>query len=167
LAALVFLGLSALAGLFTYLRTRLAADASESIVRRVRDEVYDHLQHLACRYYDGAETGDLIQRCTSDVETLRKFLASQVVEIGRALIMLLVPIPLMLAIDLRMTAVSLLLLPPIAAFSFLVFRRIRVAFTAVDEAEGALTARISENLTGIRVVRAFARQSHEEELLER
>lgn len=166
LPALVFLGLSALAGGFTYLRSRWAADASQSIVRRVRDEVYDHLQHLSCTYFDGAETGDLVQRCTSDVETLRKFLASQVVEIGRALIMLVVPIPLLIAIDGRMTLVSLLLLPLISAFSYVVFTRIKAAFLKTDEAEGAMTARITENLSGIRVARAFARQEHEEALFE-
>jgi len=166
LPALVFLGLSVLAGGFTYLRSRWAADASQSIVRRVRDEVYDHLQHLACSYFDSAETGDLVQRCTSDVETLRKFLASQVVEIGRALIMLVIPIPLLIAIDGRMTLVSLLLLPVISAFSYVVFVRIKSAFLATDEAEGAMTARIQENLSGIRVARAFARQEHEEALFE-
>lgn len=166
LPALVFLALSAAAGGFTYLRSRWSADASQSIVRRVRDEVYDHLQHLACSYFDGAETGDLVQRCTSDIETLRKFLASQVVEIGRALIMLVIPIPLLIAIDGRMTLVSLLLLPLISAFSYIVFVRIKSAFLATDEAEGAMTARIQENLSGIRVARAFARQEHEEALFE-
>jgi ATP-binding cassette subfamily B protein len=164
LPGLAFLGLSALAGAFTYLRSRWAADASESIVRRVRDQVYDHLQRLPCATLDQADTGDLIQRCTSDVETLRKFLASQVVEIGRAVIMLVVPIPLMLSIDARMTAVSLLLVGPICLFSFVVFRHIKATFLAADEAEGRLTSRIQENLTGIRVVRAFARQDHEEAL---
>ena len=164
--ASLFLVISALAGVFTYLRARWAAEASQAIVRGLRDRLYDHLQHLPCRYFDHAETGDLIQRCSSDVETLRKFLASQVVEIGRALIMLGVPIPLMLAIDARMTGLSLLLLPVISAFSFVTFRRIKTAFTATDEAEGALTARITENLNGIRVVRAFARQDHEQALFE-
>jgi len=158
---LVVVGLTALAGVFTYLRGRWSAAASESIVRGVRDQLYDHLQHLPCTYLDQAETGDVIQRCTSDVETLRKFLASQVVEIGRAVIMLLVPIPLMLAIDPGMTLVSLTLIPVICAFSFVFFRRIKSAFTEADEAEGAMTTRIQENLTGVRVVRAFARQEFE------
>ena len=166
LPALVFLGLSALAGVFTYLRSRWAADASQSIVRRIRDRVYDHMQHLPCRYLDQADTGDLIQRCTSDVETLRKFLASQVVEIGRALTMLLIPIPLMLAVDWRMTVASLLLVPLICGFSFVFFGRLKTAFTAADEAEGRMTTRIQENLTGIRVVRAFNRQAHERALFD-
>lgn len=161
LPAVVMLGLTTAAGVFTYLRGRLSAQATETIVRRLRDRVYDHLQRLPCRYFDGAETGDLVQRCTSDVETVRNFLANHVVEIGRAIVMLFVPIPLMLAIDARMTAVALVLVPFITGFSVIFFLRVRAAFLQADEAEGRLTTTIQENLTGIRVVRAFARQEHE------
>ncbi len=160
---LLVVGLTAVAGVFTYLRGRLAADASESIARRVRDRVYDHLHHLPCAYFDGVKKGDLIQRCTSDVETLRVFLSTQVVEIGRAIIMLLIPIPLMLAIDARMTLASLVLIPPIVGFSLVYFLRVQSVFKRADEAEGRMTATIQENLTGIRVVRAFARQAFEQE----
>jgi len=161
LPCIIIAGLSALAGCFTYLRGRWSARASESIVRRVRDRVYDHLQHLPCKYFDTAKTGDLIQRCTSDVETLRLFLSTQVVEIGRALIMMLVPIPLMLAIDVRMTMISVVILPVVVVFSLIFFLKVKSAFKETDEAEGKMTTTIQENLTGIRVVRAFARQEHE------
>ncbi|MHC4992180.1 MAG: ABC transporter ATP-binding protein [Planctomycetota bacterium] len=159
--ALIVVGITALAGGFTYLRGRWSAQASEAIVRRLRDRVYDHLQRLPCSFHDRSETGDLIQRCTSDVETVRMFLSTQVVEIGRAVVMLLVPIPLMLAIDVRMTIASLVLVPPVVAFAIVFFTRIRAAFKETDEAEGRMTTTIQENLTGIRVVRAFARQAFE------
>jgi len=158
--ALIF-GLTAFAGLFTYLRGRWAAEATERIIRGLRDRLYDQLQHLPCSYYDRAETGDLIQRCTSDVETVRQFLLNQVVEIGRAALMLLVPLPLMYAIDPRMTGVSLILIPPIVGFSVVFFQKVRHRFEEVDKAEGRLTSTLQENLTGIRVVRAFARQEYE------
>ncbi len=154
-----------IAGGFTYLRGRWAALASEEIARSVRDRVYNHLQHLPAKYFDKASTGDLIQRCTSDVETLRLFLSAQLVEIGRAFAMLLIPIPFMLAFDLRMTLAGTILIPPIIAFSIIYFSRVRTAFKKTDEAEGRLTATIQENLTGIRVVRAFARQDFEREKL--
>lgn len=160
---LLVLLLTAIAGVFTYARGRLAATACEGIVRRVRDTLYDHLQHLPCKYHDSAETGDQVQRCTSDVETLRQFLASQVVEIGRAVVMMIVPIPLMLALDVRMTLISIIVVPPIVVFSIVFFRRVRSSFQKVDEAEGKMTSRLQENLTGIRVVRAFARQEYEME----
>jgi ATP-binding cassette subfamily B protein len=162
LPGLAIVSLTAAAGLFTYLRGRWSAQATERIVVRLRDRVYDHLQRLPCTYFDEAETGDLVQRCTSDVETVRTFLSNQVVEIGRALIMLFVPIPLMLAIDVRMTITALLLIPLITGFSVVFFLRVREAFKRADEAEGRMTTTIQENLTGIRVVRAFARQDHEQ-----
>ena len=159
--ALGMVGLTAIAGGATYLRARWSAMASEAIVRRLRDRVYDHLQRLSCAYFDRAQTGDLIQRCTSDVDTVRVFLANHVVEIGRALIMFFVPLPLMIHIDGRMTAVAVVGLPIIVAFSTVFFLRVRSAFEKTDQAEGAMTTSIQENLTGIRVVRAFGRRDHE------
>jgi len=149
------------AGVVTYLRGRWAAQASESICRRLRDRLYDHSQHLPCRWHDETETGDLVQRCTSDVETLRMFYATQIVELARALMMIAVAIPIMLAMDTRMTLVATCLLPIIVTFAIVFFRKVRRSFLAVDEAEGALTSTLQENLTGIRVVRAFARQDYE------
>jgi ATP-binding cassette subfamily B protein len=163
LAAVLMSGFTALAGFFTYLRGRLSSIAAENVILRLRDQLYDQLQHLPCSYFDTAPTGDLIQRCTSDVETMRQFLVSQVVEIGRAVFMLIIPLPLMLAIDWRMTAMSLILIPPIVAFSMIFFRRVRSSFEKVDQAEGRLTSTLQENLTGIRVVRAFSRQQFEME----
>jgi ATP-binding cassette subfamily B protein len=161
LAAVLMSGFTALAGFFTYLRGRLSSVAAENVILRLRDQLYDQLQHLPCSYFDTAPTGDLVQRCTSDVETMRQFLVSQVVEIGRAVLMMLVPLPLMLSIDWRMTALSVVLIPPIVGFSMIFFRRVRTSFEKVDQAEGRLTATLQENLTGIRVVRAFARQEFE------
>ncbi len=166
IAGLCVLCLTAVAGSFTYVRGRWSAKASEAIARNVRDRLYDQLQHLPCSYHDKAQTGDQVQRCTSDVETLRAFLSNQVVEIGRALIMMIVPIPLMLALDVRMTVVSIVTVPPIVAFSVIFFRRVRTAFKLVDEAEGRMTSTLQENLTGIRVVRAFARQDYEKQKFE-
>ena len=160
--ALVVGALTICAGIFTYGRARLSAVAAERIARNVRERIYDHLQHLPARYFDTAETGDLLQRSTSDVETVRVFLSTQVVEIGRAMLMLLVPIPLMLMISGWMTLASLVLVPFIVAFSLFYFIRVKEAFKQMDEAEGLMTATIQENLTGIRVVKAFARQDFEE-----
>lgn len=159
--AVVFLTL--IAGTFTYLRGRWSAMAAEGIARQVRDRLYDQLQRLPARFHDQSETGDLVQRCTSDVETLRLFLATQVVEIGRAGIMFLVPLPLMLALDPRMTVASVVLLPIIVVFAVIFFTRVKRYFKEVDEAEGAMTSTLQENLTGIRVVRAFSRQEHEKQ----
>lgn len=161
--AVLFVLITAAAGVFTYLRGRWSAAATEAVIRRLRERVYDHVQHLRVAYFDGAETGDLVQRSTSDVETLRVFLQNHVVEVGRACVMLLAPIPLMLAIDRRMTVAALVLIPVIVGFSTTFFVRMRSTFKAADEAEGRMTTTLQENLTGIRVVRAFARQRFESE----
>ncbi|MDZ4754901.1 MAG: ABC transporter ATP-binding protein [Phycisphaerae bacterium] len=155
--------ITAIAGVFTHLRTRLASGAAESVARRLRDRLYDHLQRLHCRTLDLKQSGDLLQRCTSDVETLRTFLSGQLIEIGRALVMLLAPIPLMLALDWRMTVASVVIVPLIVGFSWMYFRRMRPIFQLKEQEEGKMTTTITENLAGIRVVRAFARQEFERE----
>ncbi len=161
IAAVAIVGVTAISGVFSYLKGRWAAQASESIARNLRDKLYDHLQHLPCSYHDKAETGDLIQRCTSDIETIRMFLAAQVVEIGRAIILMAVALPLMLSIDVQMTLVSMAVIPVVIVFGVVFFTKVGKTFKASAEAEGKMTTRLQENLTGIRVVRAFARQDYE------
>jgi ATP-binding cassette subfamily B protein len=123
-AALAIVGLNSLHGLLTYLRGKWAAEASEGIVRRLRHELYSHLERIPSSYYDQADTGDLVQRCSSDVETVRVFLAAQVVEIVRVAFFLAIATPMMLWQDLRMSAVSLALTPLLLAFAIGFFRRV-------------------------------------------
>ncbi len=160
---LLIVALTAAAAVFMHLEGVLASRASESIVRRLRDTLFDRLQHLTCRYHDQAETGDLVQRCTSDVETTRSFLATQVIEIVRASANLLIALPVLFWLNWRLAIVSTCVLPLIVGFALVFFRIVQSTFKAMDEAEGALTARLQENLTNIRVVRAFARQAFEQE----
>jgi ATP-binding cassette subfamily B protein len=166
---LAFFGLSAvlavlataIGGVFHYLRGRWAAMASEAIVRQHREALYHRLHHLRAGFFDRADTGDLVQRCSSDIETLRVFLSTDVVEIGRAIILLLVVTPILFWLDGRLAWFSLCLMPFLVVFAYLFFVRVKQAFLLSDEAEGAMTAVLQENLTGIRVVRAFARQEYE------
>ena len=150
-----------LAGLFRYVAGRNAALASESIVRSLRESLYRRLERLPCSFYDRSETGDLVQRCTSDVETVRVFLSAQVVEIGRASLLFLVALPALFYLDAGMMLVSVALFPIIVGFAYRFFGDIKRLFKAQDESEGKLTTVLQENLTGIRVVRAFARQEFE------
>ena len=162
-AAAAIVLFNALHGFFTYLRGRWAAEASEGIARRIRHQLFAQLEQLPCPFHDRADTGDLVQRCSSDVETVRVFLSSQIVEIARVSLFLIVAIPIMLTEDLRMSALALVLVPVIIFFAVLFFRKVRNLFQQVDESEGQLTTVIQENLTGVRVVRAFARQEYEVE----
>ncbi|MHC4470197.1 MAG: ABC transporter ATP-binding protein [Planctomycetota bacterium] len=152
---------SGAAAFFQYLRGRWASQASEAIVRQVRNHLYKHLERLPCRYHDEADTGDLVQRCSSDVETIRVFLSGQIVEIGRAVLLLATVLPILIVKDARLTLVATMLVPPIILFATAFFRKVKNLFKETDEAEGRMTAVLQENLTGIRVVRAFARQDFE------
>lgn len=160
-AAAVLVLLTALSGFFLYLKGRWSAIAAEGTARKMRDRLYGHLQSLPYSYHAKASTGDLIQRCTSDVETVRGFLATQAVEVGRGVVLVILTAALMLALDVRMTLVSLGVIPVIFAFGFFFFLRVKSVFSESDESEGRLSATLQENLAGIRVVRAFARRSFE------
>lgn len=153
-------------GLFLYLKDYFATSASESLLKELRNRLYQHIHRLPNRFYAGVDTGDLLQRCTSDIDTLREFLTEQVMNLGRTIILVLVVVPLMVLQDLKMTLVSLLLVPFVITYALYFFGKIKVIFQKVDEAEGELTTVVQENLTGIRVVRAFARQDFENQKFE-
>ncbi|MFO0894422.1 MAG: ABC transporter ATP-binding protein [Phycisphaerales bacterium] len=152
---------AALAGVGLWVKGVATALASQRSVRRLRERVYRHLQHLPVAFFRRHESGDLLQRCTSDVDTILSFLSSQTVEIVRCSSLLLAALPLMLLTDVPMTLASLAAVPLILWFSLFFFARVRHRFLAKDEAEGRLTARAQENLHGIRVVRAFHRGEFE------
>jgi len=148
-------------GIFLFFKGKWSAVASESIAQKIRDDVYDHLQYLPYDYHVKAKTGDLIQRCTSDVETIRRFLSMQLVEVGRAFFMLFFALSFMLPMSVEMTLISLSLVPFIFVFAVVFFIKVKTAFKASDESEGRLSNVLQENLSGVRVVRAFARQKFE------
>ncbi|MEM7218938.1 MAG: ABC transporter ATP-binding protein [Pseudomonadota bacterium] len=154
---------TAIAGVFLYLRGRWAALASEAITERLRQSLYRRLHQVPAGFYDTADTGDLVQRCSSDVETLRVFLATHVVEIGRAIMLLLTVLPILFWLDSRLAWMSVCLMPILTIAAFIFFQKVKALFEQTDEAEARLTATLQENLTGIRVVRAFARQAFETE----
>ena len=99
--ALIIFGVTVLAGAFQYFQKKWSSVASERTAQRIREELYAHLQDLSYDYHVKAETGDLIQRSTSDVETVRRFLAIQMVEVGRAGILLLTAYPLRLTLHIH------------------------------------------------------------------
>lgn len=148
---------------FQYARGKLSAQASEAIAKNIRDDLFYHLQYWPYDEHVKTETGDLVQRCTSDVETVRRFLSMQLVEVGRALVLLTASLILMFSLNVKLTWVSMTAVPFIFLFAAIFFSKIREAFREADEAEGRLTTVLQENLTGIRVVRAFGRQAYEVE----
>ncbi len=165
--AIAMLAFAALGGLFNYYQKLAAAKASDGICKRLKDQLYNHIQRMSNRYLDQAQTGDLVQRCTSDIETTRIFLAAHIVEIGRGLILIATVLPIMLSMHVGLTVASMALIPVIILYSYLYIKKVKHLFMEVDEAEGRLTSVVQENITGIRVVRAFGRHDFEIEKFEK
>lgn len=161
ICGLIIVLLTFLNGFFLFFKGKWSAKASESIAKNIRENLYDHLQRLPYDYHVKSKTGDLIQRCTSDVDTIRSFLAVQFVEIGRALFMITFILIIMFSLNLKLTLVAMATVPIIFTFAFIFFNKVQKVFLQCDESEGRLSTCIQENLTGMRVVRAFARQSYE------
>ncbi len=161
-----FLLLALFQGTFTFLGGRWATKTSESVIRRLRDYLYDHIQRLSFAYHDKTPTGDLIQRSTSDVETLRRFFGEESVGLGRILFLFTVNFAGLLTLNVRLALISVVVVPLIVAISIYFFRMIGKRYEIFQEEEAKLSTTLQENLTGVRVVRAFARQEFEKDKFE-
>ncbi len=159
-AALALL-LAVLSGVFTYLYRYCMAKASEGTIRKMRNRLYEHIQKLPYSWHVKNQTGDIVQRCTSDVETVKNFLSLQFIEMVRTVFLVGFSLTLMFLMNVKLSLIALAFLPVVIAYSSIFFKKIADRFKYADEAEGALSAMVQENFTGVRVVRAFGRQAYE------
>lgn len=159
--ALGFIGLALVMGVFAFASGALAGRTSEGIAKRVRDYVFDHIQHLTFTYHDQTNTGELIQRSTSDIDAIRRFFADQAIGIGRITMLFLVNFIALLNLNVRLALISVIVVPFTVTLSIIFFRRVSTAYEKYQEQDAILSNRLQENLTGVRVVKAFARQSYE------
>jgi len=153
-------------GICAFFRGKFTAKGADEFAKQLKDKLYDRLQRVPYEYHMTAKTGDLIQRCTSDVETIRRFLSMQLVEIARILCVVAYSVSIMLSLHAGYTLVAVVTVPPMFIVSLKYFKSIRKHFTLADEKEGELTAALQENLSGVRVVRAFGMQRFEAEKFE-
>lgn len=165
--ALALILMNAVNGVFTFIKGRSSAIASENIARKLRNDLYRHLQHLPFAYHVKAQAGELIQRCTSDVDTIRRFLAVQVMEVVNTVLMVVIAMSILLPRSVPITLYSLILVPPLFCFATWFFKMVHKSFEVADEADGVLNAVLQENLSGVRVVRAFGQQEREVEKFDR
>ena len=161
-----FLGLAVAQGTFTFMGGRWAAKTSESVIRRLRDYLYDHVQRLTFTYHDKTPTGDLIQRSTSDVDTLRRFFGEESIGLGRIVMLFIVNFAALLTLNVRLALISVVVVPLVVGISIYFFRKIGQRYEVFQEEEAKLSTTLQENLSGVRVVRAFARQEYEREKFE-
>ena len=164
LAVLVVAGICALA---RYEFRVSNAKASERLVKTMRDTLFGHIERLPFQWHMSNHTGDIIQRCTSDIETTRNFISDQMTNLMRIGILLVLSISFMLSMNGTMTLIAMIPLPVIMGYSFFFHRKFRKGFEQCDENEGKLSAMAQENLTGVRVVRAFGRERYERDRFEK
>ena len=167
LIGLGFLGLAVVEGSFSFLSGRLAAYTAESITRRLRNFLFDHIQRLEFTYHDKTPTGELIERCTSDVDALRRFFSEQAIGVGRILLLFSINFAALLHLNVPLALLSIIVVPVIILTSIWFFKRVTKAYEAYQEQEATLSTTLQENLTGVRVVKAFARQAYERDKFEK
>ena len=144
-----------------FVRRMINAIFTERIAYNMRNKLYSTLQDLSFTYHSNAETGDLIQRCTTDVETYRVFVGEQLIEILRLVFLIGFTIFQMQRMNLTLTYISLAMTPVIFIVALLYFIYVKKIFKEVEEAEGKMTTTLQESMTGIRVVKAFAKEKFE------
>lgn len=135
--------------------------ASETLVKTMRDRLFSHIARLPFSWHMKNRTGDIIQRCTSDIDTTKNFLSEQLTSVFRITILLILSVTFMLSMHPLLTVIALFPAPVIIAYSFHFHKVIHDGFMDCDENEGKLSAMAQENLTGVRVVRAFGRERSE------
>jgi ATP-binding cassette subfamily B protein len=161
--AISFFCLAAFQGVFSYISGRLAARTSEGITRRIRNFLFDHIQRLSFSYHDKTKTGELIQRTTSDVDAVRLFFSERAIGVGRILMLFLVNLTVLLSINVRLALLSVIVVPITILLSLFFFKKVSKAYEDYQDQEAVLSNTLQENLTGVRVVKAFARQVFEED----
>jgi len=165
--ALGFVGLAILEGGFTFLSGVLSSQTAEGITRRLRNYLYDHIQHLSFTYHSKTKTGELIERSTSDVDALRRFFSDQATNIGRILMLFIINFVTLLNLNVKLAWVSIIVIPFILAVSIFLFKKVSSAYESYQQQEAILSTTLQENLSGVRVVKAFSRQRYEMEKFEK
>lgn len=164
-AAIVFL--AAGSAVFRYINQYFNSKGAERFAKTMRSRLFSHIQRLPFSWHMKNQTGDIIQRCTSDVDTIKNFISEQLTAVFRIFIMIGLSLFFMFSMNRTLTLVALVFIPVILGYSWAFHSRIQERFTKCDENEGILSAIAQENLTGIRVVRAFGRENFEKERFEK
>lgn len=163
LIAAAITAIAACIALFRYGSMLSNTAGSETLTQRMRNRLYSHLQKLPSAWHSDNHTGDIIQRCTSDVDTISNFVSMQLISVFSVVLMISFSLVFMFSMSVRLSLIAAATIPLIIAYSIYFHSKIEKLFFMVDENEGALSAIAQENLTGVRVVRAFGRESYEME----
>ena len=161
ISAVLILILAVITGVSDYIGRITAAKGTEGIIKNIRDKLFEHIQRLPYSWHIKNQTGDIIQRATSDVEVVRTFISTQLVEMFRTVMLVIISLILMFSMNLKLSLAVLIFIPVVVLYSSIFYGILSRKFLVADEAEGELFTAIQENLTGVRVVRAFGREKYE------
>jgi len=161
--AAVVAAMALCAELCNLVRSYTGLEIGETIAWRLWNTLYAHIQKLPWNWHVNCQTGDIIQRCTTDVDNIRNFIQNHLSEFLWTICVFAVAVAMMFSMDVFMTLVALSLIPVIMGFSIVYFHRVSRNFARADAAEGSMQAAAQENYTGVRVVRAFGREAWETE----
>ena len=167
LIAAGFVVLALFEGGFAYMSSRLASYSAENITRRLRNFLFDHIQRLSFAYHSKTPTGDLIERVTSDVDSVRTFFNDQAIGVGRIVLLFIINFTAIWFLSWKLALASIAVVPVIIIVSMWFFKKVTKAYEAYQEQEAKLSTTLQENLTGVRVVKAFARQVYEMDKFEK
>ena len=140
---------------------------AETLVKNMRDTLFTHILRLPFAWHSVNHTGDIIQRCTSDVEQIKMFLSEQLTSLLRIFVLIAMALRYMYRISPKLMCASGIFIPVIIGYSFWFHKKIGSQFAIVDNEEGKLSSIAQENLTGVRVVRAFGREKYERQRFEK
>jgi len=167
LVAFGFIVLAVFEGSFNFLSGRLSARTAEGIALRLRNYMFDHIQRLSFTYHDQIKTGELIERSTSDVDAIRRFFSEQAIGVGRIFLLFVINFTTLARLNLQLALISVIVVPILVLISMYFFKKVTKLYEAYQEQEAILQTTLQENLTGVRVVKAFARQDYEREKFNR
>jgi len=161
IAALAILGIGLVRALLSFVQTYLGAWIAQHISFDLRNRLYNHIQRLSFSYHDRTQTGQLISRCIEDVSSIQQFTGSGLVELIQIFLLLIGVTALLLMLNPKLAAIALLPMVPLLFMTIRFGERVGDMFYAIDQAVGSLSSRLQENVVGVQVVRAFAREHYE------
>ncbi len=153
--------IAGISGIFSYFTTMLSSKYAENYIKKLKDELFTHVQNVPLDFHVKHQSGDLIQRCTSDTEVIRKFVSTQMIQIFRTVFIIIFSIVMMWSMNIILSLIAIVFMPIILFYTRIFYQKIAKEFHVADAAEGELASVVQENLSGVRVVRAFAAQEYE------
>ncbi len=158
---IALLALALTAGISKFFNLYVNSKADEKLMQRMRNKLFCHLLVLPMSWHYKHMTGDILQRCTSDMQTILNFISAQMMSLIRILVLVSISLVFMFMMDVTLALIAATTIPAMFVYSLIFQLKAKKHFRKCDEEEGVLSARAQENLSAARVVRAFGRESYE------